>query len=85
MADETKTLGIIGIDADGKVSVREPIFINLSSFKNTHYLDVRKFYDKDGTWQPSSKGITLRGNQLTELLTILTEKQNEILEWTGKE
>ncbi|MDR1316020.1 MAG: transcriptional coactivator p15/PC4 family protein [Spirochaetales bacterium] len=86
MADENKTLGIIGIDADGKATVREPVFVNLSSYKNSRYLDVRKFYDKDGKWLPSTKGVTLHAEQFTELLGILSEHKEEILNWiNGKE
>jgi hypothetical protein len=81
MADENKTLGIIGMDADGKASVREPLFVNLSSYKNSRYLDLRKFYEKDGRWLPSSKGITLHAEQFTELLKILGANQAEILDW----
>jgi hypothetical protein len=81
MADETKTLATIGIEADGTASVREPIFVNLSSYKNSRYLDLRKFYQKDGQWLPSSKGITLHAEQFNALLKILGDNQTEILEW----
>jgi hypothetical protein len=83
MADESKLLGQIGIDEAGQASVREPIFINLSRFKNSRYLDIRKFYEKDGEWKPTTKGITLHGDQLEELIRILTENKEEILLWTA--
>jgi hypothetical protein len=81
MADETKTLGTIGIEADGKTSVRDPVFVNLCTYKNSRYLDVRKFYQKDGEWLPSAKGVTFHAEQFTALLKILTDNQAEILEW----
>jgi hypothetical protein len=84
MADDTKTLGILGIDADGKASVKEPLFVNLSSFKNSRYLDLRKFYDKDGEWRPTAKGVTLHAGQFLELLAILSAHKDEILAWTGE-
>jgi hypothetical protein len=84
MADESKTLGIIGIDAEGNVNVREPVFVNLSSFKNSRYLDLRKFYQKDGAWLPGSKGVTFHAEQFIELLRILSEHKDEILSWTGE-
>ncbi|MCL1818734.1 MAG: transcriptional coactivator p15/PC4 family protein [Spirochaetaceae bacterium] len=84
MADESKTLGILGIDEDGKASVREPVFVNLSSYKNSRYLDLRKFYEKDGAWHPSAKGITLHADQFTQLLKILSEHREEILAWMEK-
>lgn len=82
MADESKLLGTIGLDETGHASVREPIFVNLSRFKNSRYLDIRKFYEKDGEWKPSAKGITIHGDQLDELLHILTENREEIEAWT---
>ena len=84
MADESKTLGIIGIDEHGEASVREPVFVNLSAYKNSRYLDLRKFYQKDGAWLPSTKGVTLQAEQFDKLLKILTEHREEILAWTGK-
>jgi hypothetical protein len=81
MADESKTLGMIGIDEEGKASVREPVFVNLSAYKKSRYLDLRKFYQKDGAWQPSAKGITLHADQFLELLKILSERREEILAW----
>lgn len=82
MADESKCIGMIGVDEAGHASVREPIFINLSRFKNSRYLDIRKFYEKDGEWRPTTKGITIHGDQLEELLRILTENRDEIDRWT---
>jgi hypothetical protein len=73
---------MIGVDEAGHASVREPIFINLSRFKNSRYLDIRKFYEKDGEWRPTTKGITIHGDQLEELLRILTENRDEIDRWT---
>jgi hypothetical protein len=83
MADESKLLGSIGVDETGHASVREPIFINLSRFKNSKYLDIRKFYEKEGEWKPTTKGITLHGDQLEDLLRILSENKEEILAWTA--
>ena len=85
MADESKQIGTIGIDETGNAAVREPIFVNLSRFKNSRYLDIRKFYEKDGEWKPTTKGVTIHGDQLDELLKILTENRDEILRWTSGE
>ena len=85
MADESVQLGTIGIDETGNAAVREPIFINLSRFKNSRYLDIRKFYEKDGEWKPTTKGITIHGDQLDDLIKILTERREEILKWTSGE
>ena len=83
MADESKLIGTIGLDEAGNAEVREPVFISLARFKNSRYLDLRKYYSKDGEWKPTTKGITLHGDQLTELLRILSEHRAEILSWTG--
>jgi hypothetical protein len=78
MADESTEIGRIGFDEAGKAAVKEPIIISLSRFKKFRYLDVRKFYEKDGGWAPTTKGITLREDQIDELIKILTEKRGEI-------
>lgn len=82
MADESKLIGTIGLDEAGNAAVREPIFISLARFKNSRYLDLRKFYEKEGEWKPTTKGITLHGDQLVDLLRILSEHKDEILLWT---
>ena len=80
MADESKELGRIGFDGETPL-VREPIIVKLSSFKNSKYLDIRKYYDKDGEWCPTSKGVTLHREQIRELLQVITDNTNEIEQW----
>ncbi|MCX7787064.1 MAG: transcriptional coactivator p15/PC4 family protein [Spirochaetes bacterium] len=81
MADTSEVLGRIGMDSSGIAKVREPIFVSLSSFKKSKYLDIRKYYEKDGQWLPSQKGITLHGEQFAELLKILENNKEKIDRW----
>jgi hypothetical protein len=81
MAEPSEILGRIGMDSSGKATIREPIFITLSSFKKSKYLDIRRYYEKDGQWFPSQKGITLHGTQFSELLTILEAQREKIEQW----
>ncbi|MBP7495914.1 MAG: transcriptional coactivator p15/PC4 family protein [Spirochaetales bacterium] len=81
MENESKILGKIGVDASGEATVREPIFVSLSSFKKTKYLDIRKYYEKDGQWLPGQKGITLHGDQFSELLNLLQSHKEQIESW----
>ena len=80
MADESKELGRIGFDGETPV-VREPIIVKLSSYKNSKYLDIRKYYEKDGEWCPTSKGITLQRDQRRELLQIIANSSSDIEQW----
>jgi len=34
--------------------------VTVKKFKGTPYVDIRKFYQKDGKWFPSPKGISLK-------------------------
>ena len=85
MADESKDLGRIGFDNNGEPSIREPIFIKLSSYRNSKFLDIRKYYEDNGDWKPTKKGITLTNEQLDDLMKILSEKKNEINSWLNEE
>lgn len=85
MPDESKQIGIIGLTEDGTATVREPIFVTLSKFKNAKYLDVRKYYQKDGEWKPTTKGITLSGSQIEELITIIKENKPAVEDWFSEE
>ena len=71
MPDESKEIGNIGIEADGTSNIKEPIIIKLSSFRNSKFLDIRKYYSENGEWKPTKKGITLNEEQLNNLLKFL--------------
>lgn len=85
MADESKTIGTIGLAEDGTALVREPIFVSLAKFKNTRYLDIRKYYQKDGEWKPTTKGVTLNQGQINLLKQFLDENKTEISAWFSVE
>jgi hypothetical protein len=85
MSDESKELAFLGIDKEGFPTVREPIKISLSSFKNAKYLDIRKYFDKNGEWLPTSKGITISGKAFSEFLDVLIQNKEEIEKWVSDE
>ena len=87
MADESKQIGIIGLDENGEPTVREPIFLNLSSYKNSKFLDIRKHYkdSNDNTWKPTKKGVTFHVDQLNEFLEIIKKNDEEIKGWFADE
>jgi hypothetical protein len=85
MPDESKELGFLGLDENGFPSVREPVKVSLSSYKNARYLDIRKFYEKDGEWLPTQKGITLSGDLFDQLLDILNQEKDQIRTWIKEE
>jgi len=35
------------------------IRVQRTEFKGKEYIDIRKFYDADGEWKPTKKGISL--------------------------
>lgn len=49
-------------------SQREQIRISLNEYKGHEYIDIRSFYESDGVFRPSKKGVTLRVELLPELL-----------------
>ncbi|HOV13312.1 MAG TPA: transcriptional coactivator p15/PC4 family protein [Spirochaetota bacterium] len=88
MADETKQLAVIGVDENGFPTMREPIKIELSAFKKSKYLDVRKYFEKDGALCPTQKGIAISNEEtFLKILEILNNNKTEIIEWirAGKE
>ena len=88
MAEETKELGTIGIDESGFPTIREPIKISLSTYNKSKFVDIRKFYQKDGQLCPTQKGVTISGQEtFLMLLEMLESHKEEIKEWlkAGKE
>lgn len=60
---------------------KAPIIINLSEFKGTKLIDIRKFYqdkkDKDN-YLPTRKGLSLTAYQLAEVVFALNQNKNAI-------
>jgi len=80
MAEDINQIGTIGIDSNGEPTVREPIFVSISSFKSSKFLDIRKFYQEGEEWKPTKKGITVSLDQFNDLLKFLNLKEKEINE-----
>ena len=84
MSDGEKLLGKIGVVKDDEPQIKEPIFVKLSSYKNSKYLDVRKYYQKNEEWLPTPKGITLQQDQIEDLIKIIENNKDIIKEWFDK-
>lgn len=80
MSDDLKSVGRLGLDQSGEPLVREPIFISISEFKSSKFLDIRKFYKEGNDWKPTKKGITINSDQFDELLKFLNENEKKIKE-----
>lgn len=52
---------------------RERLQVALGEFEGHHFVDLRTYYTTDGgeTFKPSSKGCTVRPDQVGHLITLL--------------
>ena len=51
---------------------RESIVVSETEYKGNKYVDIRVFYkDTDGTLKPTRKGVSIRRDQLDELVSAL--------------
>ena len=51
---------------------RESIVVSETEYKGNKYVDVRVFYkDTDGSLKPTRKGVSVRHDQLDELVSAL--------------
>ena len=73
----------IGVNPDGSSDLREPVFVTVSEFRGTKYLNIRKYFDDNGEWKPTKKGITLRSEQYEDLLAVLNSRNSDILKALG--
>lgn len=48
-------------------SPEEKIIAEVSEFKGRHLIDIRTFYQADGEWRPTKKGINIPLEKLPEL------------------
>jgi len=58
---------------------RGNIIISVSSFNGQKYLDIRKYYEEEGEWKPTKKGIALNKEQYEAVLDILIREKDRIL------
>lgn len=84
MEDKNLEIGKIGFDEKGYAIIREPIIIKLTTYKNSKYLDIRKYYEKNSEWLPTQKGITLSLEHFNFLMEILNNNKEKIKEWFEK-
>jgi hypothetical protein len=69
--------GIAGKDCSVEVELSSMRKACISTFKGKHYVNVREYYEKDGSLAPGSKGLALEQshwNVLTGLLPRLHEQ-----------
>lgn len=76
--EKVNLIGKLGILENGEPSVREPIFISVSEFKNNKFLDIRKYYRDGAEWKPTKKGITINLEQFSDLLVFLNKNEQII-------
>jgi hypothetical protein len=55
------------------IDTRNPIFVTVSNFKNEWRLDVRHYYDAEGEWKPTRKGVSIPFSSKDTLLEVLRE------------
>ena len=64
-----------------KKNSRESIVISQTEFKGNDLVDIRIFFtNKDGELSPTKKGITVRLENLDELVTTLSAFSQNIME-----
>jgi hypothetical protein len=51
---------------------REEIRVGVESFRGNQYVYVRRFYNIDGDWKPTPKGINIRTDALPDLLHLIS-------------
>ena len=57
----------------------EGIKFQVSEFKGKKYVDIRKFFEKDGQTIPTKKGITIQLDQVPEMITELEKVESGVL------
>jgi hypothetical protein len=59
---------------------KDEIHVGINPFKGDAYAFVRRFYLKDGEWAPSPKGVSIRVEQVSDLIELvrtLAQKASE--------
>jgi protein tyrosine phosphatase len=62
-----------------KKNAREKIIVSLEEYRSHRFCDCRIYWDDNGTWKPSKKGISLNGENIDEVIELL-KKASDIME-----
>ncbi len=55
----------------------EQIQIEMKEYRKKKYLDIRTYYQSDGEWKPSKKGVTIHPENLDKLIEIISNVKEE--------
>jgi len=62
-----------------KKNARENIEVNLNEFKGTEFVDIRVWFNnEEGEWFPSKRGVSIKANDVPELISILKKSLNDV-------
>lgn len=79
--EESKIIARIGTGENGEEAMKEPIFISLSEFKGSKFINVRKYYQDNEEWKPTKKGITFNLKQLSQIMKAFNDNATDIESW----
>ncbi len=58
---------------------KEQIKVSVENYRNHEFVDCRVYWDDNGTWRPSKKGISLNDETLDEVIELL-KKASKVME-----
>jgi len=50
---------------------KEQIRVSIENYRNYEFVDCRVYWNDNGTWRPSRKGISLNNENIDEVLELL--------------
>lgn len=60
------------------IQIGKDIRIEVSEYKGKEYINFRRWYEADGEWKPSNKGITLKIEEWSEFVSKFEDVQRDI-------
>lgn len=62
----------------GKIEMgRDQIWVGTRLYEENMYLDIRRFYEKDGEWHYTAKGVMVAPEKLDALISLVDELAEE--------
>lgn len=65
------------------VQIGKDIRVEASEYKGRFYVSIRKWYEKEGEWKPSPKGITMSMDEWMELVGKFDEIKADVVKEIG--
>jgi hypothetical protein len=63
---------------DIEKSATEVVRVSAEEFKGRKYLDIRVYFEDEGEWKPTKKGVTIQPDKVDAFIELVTRAKDSL-------